>query len=134
MDDVVSSFLQAGTIYLSFACVIVTFFIRRGAEIQWPSLKQLAHENEAAPSYGTKMSEWWNKVILYAISPTVGVLAGTTHINVVHGGLGQMSERMLFGLVVGWLASYLYKIFKKVLSNTTGVELPSGSSPPPPLA
>lgn len=130
MEDIVASFLQAGTAYLALACVIGTQFLRTAVEIQFPGLKQIAHENDSKASYGSKGAEWWNKVALYMIAPAIGALLGMVKIDLIHADLEQMASRMLFGLVVGYFSRDLFKIFKAMMSKKTGVDL--SSSPPGP--
>lgn len=132
MDNAVNLLLRQGTVALAVAVFIATFFIRRICEMLWPSLRMQAHENDPRKSYLTKMAEWWNKVILYAIPPGVGGLAGLLPVPFVFPPVdfGTVADKVIFGVGVGWFSSFLYKVMRNMLKKTTGVDLPSDSMRP----
>lgn len=134
MDNAVDLLLRQGTVALAVVVVIGTFFVRRIVETAVPSIKQKAHENSPEVTYPTKLSEWWNKVILYSVPPGLGGLLGIFSIPFIFSptDFTTMGGRIIFGVGVGWFSSFIYKVLKKMISKTTGVELPSGSTPPPP--
>lgn len=125
MDNVVSLLLSQGTITLAVAVFVLTFFVRRICEMQWPGLKMAAGENDPAKSYPTKMSEWWNKVILYAIPVVIGALIALFRIPFVfpEDTFETTGGRVVFGVLVGWFSSYLYKIIKAAIGKKAGVTL-----------
>ena len=132
MDNAIDLLLRQGTVALAIVVVIGTFFARRIVETAVPSIKQQAHENSPQVTYPTKLSEWWNKVILYAIPPFFGGLAGMLQIPFVFPPeqFHTTGGRIIFGIGVGWFSSFIYKVLKNMISKSTGVELPSGSTPP----
>lgn len=117
---------------LAVIVVIATFFIRRISEMLWPSIRMKASENDPRKSYETPMAEWWNKVILYAIPPAIGGLIGTMPIPFVFPpeSFGTVGDKVIFGVMVGWFASFIYKVLRKMVTKTTGVELPGESGRP----
>lgn len=136
MDNAVELLLRQGTVALAIVVVIGTFFTRRIVETAVPNIRQKAHENSPEVTYPTKLSEWWNKVILYAIPPTIGGLLGVLQIPFIFPpeDFSTMGGRVIFGVGVGWFSSFIYKVLKGMISKTTGVELPSASQPPGPPA
>lgn len=127
MDNILMQFLTFGAFMLGCATFILTYFIRKTVEISVPSLKKNAHENSKDITYKTKMAEWWNSVILYAIPVVIGCLFGLTRLEVFFSKDTDLGSCIVVGGVTGWFASYLYKIFNKLIAKKTGVEfnLPS---------
>lgn len=138
MQSFVDHLLSPATAYLTVMVIIGTFFARRIVETAMPNLKKQSDANDPKQTYKTTFSRWWNEVILYAIPPGLGALSGLMEIALIHGegdaSIGSMSSRVIYGLVVGWFSSFLYKLLKKMAKKATGVDLPSASSPPPPAA
>ena len=138
MQSFVDHLMSPATAYLTVMVIIGTFFARRIIETALPDLKKLADANDPEPTYKTTFSRWWNEVILYALAPGLGALSGLMEITLIHGdgdaSIGPMSSRVVYGVVIGWFSSFLYKLLKKLAKKTTGVDLPSASSPPPPAA
>lgn len=131
MEEVVTSFLSYKSILLTIAVVILTFFIRRIVETAVPSAKKAAHENDPAKTYLNVFAEWWNKVILYAIPVLVGLVLAITVKELAPESL-KTGGLSIYGAVVGWFSSFLYKVFRKVVQQKTGLNLPSASTAPPP--
>lgn len=132
MDNAINLLLREGTVALAVAVVIATFFTRRICEMLWPSIRMQAHENDPRKSYATKMAEWWNKVILYAIPPTIGGLLGLLPVPFVFPpqDFATVADKAIFGVGVGWFSSFIYKVMRSLLKKTTGVDLPSDSLRP----
>lgn len=117
MDQTVQQFISFGAILLALAVFIITFFIRRSAELAFPVLVKTSC-TEKDPSIST----WWNQVILYAIPVIVGGLFGLMNAPLLFGDqLKTMSARCLFGGVVGWFSGFIYKIVKKIIGDKAGV-------------
>src|SRR5262245_52216745 len=76
MDLAIEQLLNLGTMIFAVSIVIVTFFIRRIVETQWPSLRKKADENSPIVTYATTFARWYQTVILYAIPVVVGGLLG----------------------------------------------------------
>ena len=132
MDNAVNLLLREGTLALGALVFIATFLVRRICETGVPTLKMQAHENDPQASYATTMSMWWNKVILYVIPPALGGLAGIAQIPYVFPDdkFTTMGGRIVFGIVVGWFSSLLYKVIRMAVAKKTGIQLPSNSIPP----
>ncbi len=130
MDQVVDQFFSYGTLGLGIAVVILTFFARRIVETAVPSAKKAKDENEDGLTYTTRFSVWWNGVILYAIPVVGGAGLGaaavaaqwslTSAVTTVGGGA-------IYGSIVGWFSSFLYKVVRKTLKAKTGIDpIPGG--------
>lgn len=123
MDNAIANFLQFGTLVLACAVFILTFFVRRIVETAVPSVKKQADENAKAVTYKTTFARWWNSVILYAIPVVIGSLIGLVNISFIFtGDIKTISGRMIFGGVVGWFSSFLYKVVRKMIIKKTGVD------------
>jgi hypothetical protein len=141
MNQLIAQFWQLGTFYLGIAVVIATFFVRRIVEQAIPSIKKAAHENDPKPTYKTKLAEWWNKVLLYLIPVVVGILGAIFWQDFFCSG--EASENLkdagMFGAIMGWFSSFLYKVVRKTLYKRTGIDPIPGpldptekdSDPPP---
>jgi len=125
MDQIVQQLLSTGTVILACAVFIATFFVRRIVETAVPKLAKKADENEKGATYETAFARWWNQVILYAIPVVFGGLVGIMNIPYVFGEeITTMPGRCLYGAVVGWFASFFYKLLRKALVKHVGVEEP----------
>lgn len=131
MDDVVALLLNAKTIYLAFAVIIVTFFVRRIVETAVPAARKAADENSPMTTYPTEFSKWWNQVILYAVPVLVGVGLSLTVDELISDLMKQTSSIVVYGGIVGWSSSFIYKVLRKILKEKTGIELPGASIAPP---
>lgn len=123
--DITSQIMRPGTFAMAVAVFIATFFTRRVVELLVPLLK---HPKDAA-KYSSKLSLWWNGVILYAIPVVFGGLFSLSKSVWLFGEIDTFGSKMMFGAGVGWFASFLYKIFRKLILQKTGVELPGDSEP-----
>jgi mannose/fructose/N-acetylgalactosamine-specific phosphotransferase system component IIC len=132
MDSAISQFFTPGTAVLALSVVIVTFFLRRIVETALPSVKKQADENDPSITYLTLFSRWWNQVFLYAIPVVVGSALGFANVPYLFSieELTTTGSRVLFGGVIGWLSTYLYKVLRMALKSRTGVDLPGESVPP----
>ncbi len=133
MDEAISQLLNIGTAVFAVSIVIVTFFVRRGIETAWPSLRKKADENDPLVSYSTTAARWYQQVVLYAIPVAVGVGLALPDIPfLVPEDLRTLGGRIFYGMVSGWFSSASYKVIKRLLAQR-GIELPSASlSPGPP--
>lgn len=132
MDSALDQLFTLGTAIFAVSIVIVTFFIRRIVETQWPSLRKKADENVPATTYSTRFARWYQTVILYAIPVVAGALLGLLKITYFFPESVQTaSGRLFYGGVVGWFSSALYKVVKKALASK-GIDLPGSMIPDPP--
>lgn len=125
MDDALSQIFRAGTIAVAVGVFVATFFIRRITELLIPSLKK------SEDKYKTKLSLWWNTVILYAIPVLLGCSVGFIPSDFLHGDIKDMGGRLMFQAGVGWFSSFIYKVTRKMILQKAGVDLrrpPSGDS------
>jgi len=123
MDNAIANFLQFGTLILACAVFIVTFFVRKIVETAVPSVKKQADENSPNKTYTTGFSVWWNQVILYAIPVVIGCLFGLFNAPFMFAGdIKTMSGRIIFGGVIGWFSSFLYKVVRKMIIKKTGID------------
>jgi len=120
MEQMTEQLFRSGTFALVTCVVAATFFVRRIVENVWPGLR---HSVRRAP-YRTKMQLWWNSVILYAIPVSFGALSGLSRSRWLFGGIDTLGGRLMFGVSIGWLSSFLYKVFSKLVLKWTGVDLP----------
>lgn len=132
MDQLKAQFWQLGTLYLAAIVVIVTFFIRRVVEEALPWLKKVADESDPKPIYKNKLSEWWNAVILYLLPVATGATGAACFPSYFASGKAAEStgNAIMFGMVIGWCSSFLYKVIRKGLKKKTGIDLTPGPIDP----
>ena len=124
MDQAISQFLQPGTLALAVAVFILTFLIRRVVETAVPTLKKQSDENHPKVTYATGFARWYQQVILYAIPVAVGTCLGALQIQyVTPSEVSTVGGGMVFGAVVGWFSSFLYKIVRRALVQKAGVDV-----------
>lgn len=130
--DAATQFLTPGTAVLAITVVVLTFFVRRIAETAFPVLRRNAEDHQPEPNYLTVWARWWNKVILYIIPVAVGVGLAYTKVDYLFQVEGlEANARPFFGGVVGWLSSFLYKIFRQMIQKKTGLDIqPTDSTIP----
>jgi hypothetical protein len=124
---------QAGVI--SVCCYFLAFITRRAFEAGFSCLKVTADPKKP---YATKMSEWWNTVILYAIPVLYGnvvclLLRKTTFFP---EGYQSWQAAMVLGTALGFMSGFFYKVLKRLIMREAGVEkeddLPVANVPDPP--
>jgi len=123
MDEVFSQLVKAETIYLSVLVVIVTFFVRRVVELAYPKAKD--PEN----AFG----RWWTGVLLYLLPVLVGagIAAGVKHYSSDYlANLKTVGGAAVWGVIVGWFSSFLYKVLRKAVKKKTGIDLTPGPADP----
>jgi len=125
MDAGITQFFTPGTVILSFAVVILTFFVRRTLETSFPSLRKQCDENHPKPSYLSGWARWWNQVLLYLIPVLLGVGMALWNIKYLFAieGLEDLDARLVFGGVIGWLSSFIYKIVRMLVKQRVGVDI-----------
>ncbi len=135
------------------ACFIMTFLVRKVVETGWPALKPMKITADDAAKgtaleasrtsgnvaiYSSKMAQWWNEVILYAMSPIWGGLFGFAMRNVTFfpEEVRGAPFAVMFGVCVGFMCGFFFKLLKKLFLDKAGITdasaLPSSSVPPPP--
>lgn len=124
MDQLIAQFWHLGTLYLGCAIIIVTFFARRIVELSVPSLKKQAHENDKKLTYKTKAAEWWNGVVLYALPVIAGIAGAMVWQDFFCSGAAaeSLKDAGMFGAIIGWFSSFLYKVIRKTLKKKTGID------------
>lgn len=130
MEEITSQILRPGTFAVAVAVFILTWFIRKVVEGFWPHFKKNADENAKDITYVTKVAKWWNTVVLYAIPVVLGAGAGAIPSEWLHGDIKDIGGRILFQAGVGWFASFLYKILRKLILKKTGVDIQPGTPGP----
>ena len=114
-------FTRGGT-YVMAACItMLTFFTRRIVERLCPSWN--AKGGRYAREYTSRAAEWWNTVILYSIPVCWGALFALSDSEFFFADLTG-EAKLVFALGIGWLASFLFKLLKKILA---GLFLGSGA-------
>lgn len=135
--DIIALLTRSGTYVLALAVFIVTWIVRKTIENIWPSLQKQGDANATQITYLTRMSRWWNEVMLYEIPVLIGGAFGFMHSGFLFGDITGLSTKMTFGGVVGWLASFMYKVLRKVVKQRLGVDILPGdqmavtADPPP---
>lgn len=124
MDQLIAQFWQLGTLYLCFAVIISTFFVRRIVEMIVPSAKKAADENDPKVTYKTKFAAWWNGVILYALPVLAGIgfAMGWQSYFCAGDAAESLKDAGMFGAIIGWFSSFLYKVVRKTLKKKTGID------------
>jgi Na+/H+ antiporter NhaD/arsenite permease-like protein len=123
MEEITSHILRPGTFTVAVAVVVLTFFIRRVVETIKPDLKN-------KEPYKTQLAKWWNSVILYAIPVVLGACTAFISSDFIHGDIKDLGGRLLFQGGVGWFASFMYKVLRKIILKKTGVDIRPGDIVP----
>lgn len=133
--DIVSLFTRPGTYVLGISIFIATFFFRKIVETLVPRLKKQADENAPGVTYLTATARWWNDVFLHLLPVLAGAVSGIMRSEFFFAGIGDKGGRVLFGIVVGWFSSFLYKLLQRVIQQRLGVNISpdADSTRPPPL-
>lgn len=127
--DIIALLTRSGTYTLSLAVFIITWIVRKTVENIWPNLQKQGDANAAKITYCTRMSRWWNEVLLYIIPVAIGGLFGLcVNSTFLFGDINQMSTKVTLGGVVGWLASFMYKVLRKVVKQRLGVDILPGDA------
>lgn len=113
MNEAITLFFSIQTAFLMLSVYILAFMLRRIVETAFPSIKKAAPENDPHPTYLTLFSIWWNQVILYAVPVLLGATMAFVP-GIRHDGVG-VGLTVMYGLIVGWFSSFLYKVFWKLL-------------------
>lgn len=121
--DIGGLLTRPGTYVLGVVVYVIIFLLRRIVESVWPSLKKQVDANTPGITYLTSMSRWWNEVILYFLPVIVGSAFGMVKSDFFFAGIVDRSGRILFGLVVGWFSSFLYKVLRKIIKVRTGLDI-----------
>lgn len=138
MEHAADFLLQKGALLLGVLVVIITFFIRRVVETALPNLKKKADENSPQVTYLTEFARWWNSVILYALPVVTGSALAIVKPDWFLPESATKGDAFLYGMIIGWFSSFLYKVVRKTLKARTGIDPVPGvasvfpSSPPPP--
>jgi hypothetical protein len=134
---ITEGFLLVSTLFFALGCWILTAGVRRIVETAVPRLK------DKGPVYKSRLAEWWREVILFMMPAVIGIagalplrdveVAGTRIIPVL---FSSWQGAILYGLVIGFFCSLIYKAFKKMFFSKLGVksekELPKADIPKPP--
>jgi hypothetical protein len=122
--DIIALLTRSGTYVLAMAVFILTWIVRAIVENAWPTLKKRADANSPSVTYLTAGARWWNEVVLYMVPVTIGGIFGLTVSSpFLFGDITGLSTKVTLGGVVGWLASFLYKILRKAIKQKTGVDI-----------
>lgn len=131
MDDLVTQLLSYKSLLLGIATFIVVFLIRRIVETAVPSAKKAADANEPGLTYLTTFARWWNEAILYVLPVVVGAVLGVVLKDWALEGFTKNSTLMIYGGIVGWFSTVLYKGVAQAIKKKTGIDLPGASVSPP---
>jgi len=134
MDQLVNQLLTPGTLLLSVAIFIATFFTRRFVELLRPNWKKQAHELSAKPTYLGQGGLWWNDFVLPLIPVVYGFGTAPTNVEFLYGPLTKekLFIRLMWGGGIGWFSAVLYKGVSKALKAKTGIDIdPASASIPP---
>lgn len=121
--DIVDLLTRPGTYVLGVAIFILTFMFRRIVESAQPKWKKQADANDPKSTYLTTWSRWWNEVILYILPVSFGIASGFIKSDFFFAGIGDKGGRLIFGAIVGWFSSFLYKLLRKVARQRLGVDI-----------
>lgn len=130
MDQLYDQLFNKETLILAFIVVIGTFFVRRIVETAVPSCKDVATNGDS--KYKTKFGLWWNSVILYAVPVALGAALAiwAYKAEALPGEFKTIPGAAMWGAVVGWCSSFIYKVVRKFLKKKTGVDLTPGPAEP----
>lgn len=134
MDQFKAQLLTKEAFILAVLVVIGTFFVRLIVETAVPSAKGV--DSPKGTTYKTKFGLWWGSVILYAIPVLFGAgiaMLGVWVPSIWPAGVATFGGAVIWGIVVGWFSSFLYKVARKVLKKETGIDpLPGPVDPTKP--
>jgi hypothetical protein len=133
--DILDLLTRPGTYVLGAAIFVAIFMLRKIVETAFPRLKKQCDVNEPKRVYLTTFSRWWNEVILYFLPVFLGLASGCIKSEFFFAGIGDKGGRLIFGALVGWFSSFLYKLLRKGIKQKTGIDLvpdveDSGVEPP----
>lgn len=131
--DIVALFTGPGPYVLGIGIFILTFFTRRVVELGYPKLRKQADANLPKITYLTPLSRWWNEFLLYLIPVVYGCLAGLSSSEFLFTGIPDPFAKILFGGGVGWFASTLYKLVRRLMIQKAGLDPLPESLPPEPM-
>jgi len=125
MDEAVKTLLGTGSLILGLTAFIGTFIIRRIVETAVPTARKQVDANAPGATYLTEFSRWWNEVILYAMPALIGGSCGAVNLGeALSDDAGKtIWGRVFFGVIVGFFSGFVYKVARKLLKKTTGVDL-----------
>lgn len=121
--DVVALLTRPGTYVLGVFIFLSIFLLRKVVETAWPKLQKQCDVNAPRVVYLTTLSRWWNEVILYTLPVLLGGATGFIRSEFFFAGIGDKGGRLIFGVVVGWFCSFLYKLLRKVIKQKTGIDI-----------
>lgn len=116
---------------LGIGVFILTFFIRRICETAWPVLKPNASAEEAKPLYVTKISLWWNTIIIYAIPVLLGAGLTLAAPGYFRPDTKSAVALTMYGCCIGWFSGFIYTIVLKMFMAKIGAA-PAGPYAQPP--
>lgn len=132
MDNIISSPVFQFVIF-GVACYVFSFLTRRCFEAWRPSLRRTVEDTAKKTPYCDSLCRWWNEVILYAVPPAWGaglaILIRKTP--VFPEFFREWRLAVLFGVAIGFLSGFVYKITKRLILTRVGLPestltIPSG--------
>lgn len=125
-----SSLFTIPTFLLAISINVVMLVIRRVVELIWPSL--------ASHTPATLGENIWERLVLPTLPAILGALFCLLVPPAVAGAFSGFSYPLmvvgtasciLYGVVIGFFAGYLYKVFKFLLKKEWNIDLPSSDDP-----
>jgi hypothetical protein len=132
MTDPIMALWNVGTLIIMMTCVIVTWMIKRIVETALPDLAKKADENHPSITYATPFARWWSRVIKPTMPIVIGGAVTFVPEDMLLPDLKTMGGRIMAGMVLGWFSTLAYFIVKRLIFKKTGIQLPGGSTLPPP--
>lgn len=124
MEDIVAQLVTVQSGVMVLAIIAITATIRRIVEALVPSLAMKACEDAAEVSYGNRAAELWNKLALYMIPIVVGITLAFAYVDLQMGeASASIGERVLYGLVVGYLSRDIFKGFRQAFKRKFDVDI-----------
>jgi len=119
LDGAITILLSWHTLAFGLGIYILTLITRRIVE---------------TASSKAKDWKWWRDVILPSLPVLLGGgIAAVATFYPFPKGVESFSARVFFGVVVGFMSGWIYRIIKGAISKKTGIELPDTTETAPKL-
>ncbi len=117
MDIILSSIFFKIAAF-AVCCYFLAWITRRIVETAAPKLKCTGEP------YPSRMSRWWNEVILYAIPVLfgIGLALSVRKTSYFPADFKELVPSIIFGVATGFMSGFFYKLLKRLLLKEAGAE------------
>lgn len=132
IEPILERLLRPSSFLIIVAVIVLTFVVKKTAFIvrpDWrPGRTLVKHPDSKTSTYAnvykSRWAEWWNEVGLALTPVLIGMLFAISGTSSLHDEGDTKLIRLLWDGSLGWFASFLYQIVRKLILQKTGVTLP----------